>query len=133
MTKPPNRWKTSFIILAIVTLLTIGYIALNLLDDSATLDMIRDHDNRVETALAVLRHAMPAALQICWPVSQSDVLFMLQKQNPNIAIVSSPTKIELDEIRLRFSTNNTLERIEQTDDYGLSATNAVAGRDALKE
>lgn len=132
MTKQPNRWKTAFVILAVVALVTIGWLTIRLLDQSATLSMVDDHCGRVEEALAVLRTAMPAALHSSGRVSQADVLSILQKQNPSAHKVSGASKIEMDQIRFCFAPDGSLDRIEQTDDYGTSASDSPTNRDTVR-
>jgi hypothetical protein len=131
MTTQPNRWKIAFAVLAIAALCTIGYMAIQLFDQSATLSMLRDHSTRTKAALSALRTAMPAALQISGRVSQNDILTILQKQNPGAQIVSGQSTIEMDEIRFCFAPDGSLNRIEQTDDYGTSASDSPSNRPTI--
>src|SRR3954470_18150372 len=130
MSTSPNRWKIAFVILAIASVCTIGYLALQLFDQSATLGMLRDGFTRREAALSVLRKSIPDMLRAGRP-SQQDMLAILQKHNQGAPITSSPSAIEMDLIRFRFTTDGSLERIEQTDDYGFPASSMPTNRSTI--
>jgi hypothetical protein len=133
MKTPPNRLKIAFVVLVISEFCTIGYFAIQLFDQSATLDMLRDHDKRIEAALSTLRTAMPEALRISGRASQNDILTILQKHYPTARIVSRPSTIEMDEIRFCFALDGSLDRIERTDDYGTSASDSPTNRDTIHQ
>jgi hypothetical protein len=132
MTTYLNRWKIAFFVLAFVAFITIGYLALSLFDQSMTLSLVDEHCGRVDTALSVFRAAMPAALHSSGRVSQADLLAILQKQNPSAPIVSGASKIEMDQIRFCFAPDGSLDRIEQTDDYGTRASDSPTNRDTVR-
>lgn len=132
MTTQPNCWKTGFVVLAVVGLITIGFLVIRLVDQSMTLSMVDDHCGRVEEALSALRTAMPTALHSSGRVSQADMLAILQKQNPGAHIVSGAAKIEMDQIRFCFAPDGSLDRIEQTDDYGTTASDSPTNRDTVR-
>jgi len=132
MNTQPNRWKIAFVALAVVGLITISCLVMRLFDQSMTLSMVDDHCGRVEAALSVLRGAMPAALHGSGRVSQADTLAILQKQNPSANIISEPSKIEMDQIRFCFASDGSLDRIEQTDDYGTKVSDSPTNRDTVR-
>jgi hypothetical protein len=132
MTTQPNRWKIAFVALAVVAFITIGFLSMRLFDQSMTLNLVSDHCNRVEAALSVLRSAMPATPQTTGRVSRAGILAILQKQNPNSHIVSAPSKIEMDQIRFSFASDGSLDRIDQTDDYGTKASDSPTNREAIR-
>jgi hypothetical protein len=126
-----DRWKLAFAMLAVGSICAIGYLGIHLFDNSATLGMLRDHDQRTEAALSVLRAAMPEAWRMSGRSSQSEMLAILQKQNPAARIVTNPTTIEMDQIRFCFSSNGLLDRIERTDDYGTTDGDLPSNRPAI--
>ena len=128
---PPNRWKIAFVVLLIGEFCAIGYLAVSLFDQSATLNMLRDHDKRIEAALSTLRTTMPAALRISGRVSQKDIFAILQKHYPAAHVVSGTSTIEMDEIRFCFASDGSLDRIERTDDYGTSVSDSPTNRDTI--
>jgi len=136
MNTPPNRWKIAFAVIAnvfavvvVVTFCIIVYMGLQLFDQSATLD--RDHDRRIEAALSVLRSAMPEAMRIPGKPSKNDIFAILKKHYPSAHIVSSSSTIEMDEIRFCFSQDGSLDRIEETDDYGTRDSDSPTNRDTI--
>jgi hypothetical protein len=132
MSTPPNRWKIAFVVLAIAAVCTIGYLVLQLFDQSATLGMLRDGFGRREAALSVLRKSIPDLLRAGHP-SQQDTLAILQKHDQGAPITSSASAIEMDLMRFRFAPDSSLDRIEQTDDYGFRASGTPANRPTIPE
>jgi hypothetical protein len=133
MSTQPNRWKIGFIVLAIVAICVIGYLALQLFDQSATLSMVSDGLERRERALSVLRKSIPDLLRLSGRPSQKDVLVVLEKHNQGAPITSSASAIELDLMRFRFAPDGSLERIEATDDYGFPASATPTNRPIIPE
>lgn len=132
MSTSPNRWKIAFVILAIVAVCAIGYLALRLFDQSATLGMLSDGITRREAALSVLRKSIPDMLRAGRP-SQRDMLAILQKHNQGAPITSSASAIEMDLMSFRFAPDGSLDRIEQTDDYGFPDGSAPTNRPTISE
>jgi hypothetical protein len=132
MSTHPNRWKIAFIVLAIASVCTIGCLALQLFDQSATLSMLRDGFGRRETALSVLRKSIPDMLRAGRP-SQQDMLAILQKHNQGAPIALSALAIEMDLMRFRFAPDGSLDLIEQTDDYGFRAGDTPTNRPTIPE
>lgn len=132
MSTQTNRWKIAFIVLAVAAVCTIGYLALQLFDQSATLSMLRDGFGRREAALSVLRKSIPDMLRAGRP-SQQDMLAILQKHNQGAPITSSASAIEMDLVRFRFAPDGSLDRIEQTDDYGFPASSTPTNRPTIPE
>lgn len=132
MSTQPNRWKSAFIVLAVAAVCVIGYLALRLFDQSATLGMLRDGFERREAALSVLRKSIPDLLRAGRP-SQQDMLAILQKHNQGAPITSSASAIEMDLMRFRFAPDGSLDRIEQTDDYGFRASDTPTNRPTISE
>jgi hypothetical protein len=132
MSTQPNHWKIAFIVLAIASVCTIGYLGLQLLDQSATLGMLRDGFERREAALSVLRKSIPDMLRASRP-SQQDMLAIFQKHNQGAPITSSASAIEMDLMRLRFAPDGSLDRIERTDGYGFPASATPTNRPSIPE
>jgi len=132
MSRPPNRWKIAFIVLAIIAVCTIGYLALQLFDQSATLGMLRDGFGRREAALSVLRKSIPDLLRAGRP-SQKDMLAILQKHNQGAPVTSSASTIEIDLMRFCFAPDGSLDRIERTDDYGFPPSATPTNRPTIPE
>lgn len=132
MNTQPNRWKTAFIILAVVSVCVVGYLAVKLLDESATLSMLRDGFRRREAALSVLRKSIPDMQRAGRP-SQQEVLAILQKHSQGAPITSTASTIEMDLMRFRFAADGSLDRIEQTDDYGFRASDPPTNRPTIPE
>ena len=131
MNKPPNRWKIGFIVLAVVAGCVIGYLTIQLLDQSMTLAMLRDGFQRREDALALLRKSIPDMLRVNHP-SQQNLLAIIQKHNHGAPVVSSQSTIEIDQMRFCFAADGSLDRIEQTDDYGTRATDTPTNRPTIQ-
>jgi len=131
MTPQTNGWKTAFIALALATIGTGVYLALRLLDNSATTSAYKDHCTRIEAAFSLLCVALPDALRSPKHGSQQEFLSSLQKHNRGGPIVSGQTNIEMDQVRFLFAPDGSLDRIERTDDYGTSATNSPMNRPAI--
>jgi hypothetical protein len=121
VTTQANRWKTAFFILLLGALCAIGYLALQLFDQSATLSLIRDHSQRMDAALSVLCAALPDASQSRIALSQEALLAILRKRNPGVRFTVNQSVIEMDQIRFCFAADGSLDRIERTDDYGTRA------------
>jgi hypothetical protein len=132
MNTQPNRWKTAFIILALVALCVVGYLALLLFDQSATLGLLRDGFQRHEAALSVLRKSIPDMLRAGRP-SQQEMLAILRKHNEGASITSSTSAIEMDLLKFRFAPDGSLDRIEQTDDYGFRASDKPTNRPTIPD
>ena len=132
MSTQPNRWKTAFIILAVVAVCAVGYLALQLFDQSATLSMLRDGFGRREAALSVLRKSIPDMVRAGRP-SQQDVLAILQKHGQGAPITSTASTIEMDLMRFQFAADGSLDGIEQTDDYGFRASDTPTNRPTIPE
>jgi hypothetical protein len=132
MSTPPNPWKTAFIILAVVALCAVAYLALRLFGQSATLDQLRDGFTRREAALSMLRKSLPDLLRSGHP-SQQEILAILQKHNQGAPMTSSASAIEMDLLRFRFAPDGSLDRIEQTDDYGFRASDTPANRPTIPD
>lgn len=130
MSTQSNRWKIAFIVLAIASVFTIGYLALQLFDQSATLSMLRDGFGRREAALSVLRRSIPDLLRASHP-SQQDMLAILQKHNQGAPITSSASAIAMDLMRFQFAPDGSLDSIEQTDDYGFRASDTPTNRPTM--
>lgn len=131
MNRPPNPWKIGFVILAVVAGGVIGYMALQILEQSATIGPLRDGFRRREDALAVLRKSIPDMLRAGHP-TQQEILAIIQKHNHDAPIVSSQSAIEIDQMRFCFAADGSLDRIEQTDDYGTLATDIPTNRAAIQ-
>lgn len=132
MSTPPNRWKIAFFVLAIVSVCTIGYLALQLFDQSATLSMLRDGFGRREAALSVLRKSIPDMVRAA-RLSQQEMLAILQKHNQGAPITSNGSAIEMDLMRFSFAPDGSLDQIEQTDDYGFRASDTPLNRPTIPE
>jgi hypothetical protein len=132
MSTQSNHWKTAFIVLAGVTVVVIGYLALQLFDQSATLSGLRDGFDRREAALSVLRKSLPDLLRTDHP-SQQDTLAILQKYNQGAPITSRASSIEMDLMRFQFAPDGSLDRIEQTDDYGFPAGSTPTNRPTIPD
>jgi hypothetical protein len=132
MTTQPKCWRNAFFLLAVVAICLIGYLTLRLLDQSATLDYLRDGYQRGENALSVLRTTMPEALQGSKHDSQDGILAILRKNNPGSPIVVGKSTIDMDQIRFCFASDGSLERIDQTDDYGTLASDQPTNRDVIR-
>jgi len=132
MSTSSNRWKTAFIVLAIASSCTMSYLALRLSDQSDTLRMLRDGFGRREAALAVLRNSIPDMLRAGHP-TQQDMLAILQKHNHGAPVTSSASAIEMDLMRFCFAPDGSLDRIEQTDDYGFRASDTPTNRPTIPE
>lgn len=132
MSTQPNRWKIAFLMLAIVAVCAIAYLSLRLFDQSATLSMVSDGCDRREAALSVLCKSIPDMLRAGRP-SQQDMLAILQKHNQGAPITSSASAIEMDLMRFRFAPDGSLDRIEQTDDYGFRASDTPTNRPTIPE
>ena len=123
-----NRWKIAFVILAAVSFCVIGFLALQLFDQSATLSMVSDGYKRRETTLSVLRKSIPELLRFSGHASQGDILVILQKHSPGTPIASGQLMIEMDQMRFCFASDGSLDRIEHTDDYGTRAGDIPTNR-----
>jgi hypothetical protein len=132
MSTQPNRWKSAFIVLVVGAVCVIGYLALRLFDQSATLGMLRDGFERREAAISVLRKSLPDLLRAGRP-SQQDTLAILQKHSQGVPITSTASTIEMDLMRFRFAADGSLDRIEQTDDYGFRASDTPTNRPTIPE
>ena len=119
-------------VLAMAAVCTIGYLAFQLFDQSATLGMLRDGFGRREAALSVLRRSIPDMLRAGRP-SQQDMLVILQKHNQGTPISSSASAIEMDLMKFSFASDGSLDRIEQTEDYGFPARSTPTNRPIIPE
>ena len=127
----PNQSRIAFITLAIGTACLLGYLGLCLLDQSATLSMLRDHDQRTERALSVLCTTMPDVFRIEGGTTQTNVLSILRKRMPETHIVTRRSTIEIDQIRFCFDSDGSLRRIDRTDDYGTAADSPPSNRPSI--
>jgi hypothetical protein len=132
MSTQPNRWKSAFMVLAVAAVCVIGYLALWLFDQSATLGMLRDGFERRDAALSVLRKSLPDLLRAGHP-SQHVILAVLQKQSQGAPITSSASAIEMDLLRFHFAPDGSLDRIEQTDSYGFRASDMPTNRPTIPD
>ena len=119
--------------LAVAAVCMIGYLALRLFDQSVTLNMVSDGFDRRDRALSLLRKSVPDLLRLPGRLSQKDVLAILQKHNQGAPITSSASAIEIDLMRFSFSPDGSLDRIEQTDDYGFRASDTPMNRPTIPE
>lgn len=94
--------------------------------------MMSDGFQRREAALSVLRKSIPELLELPQPASQTNILAVLQKHNLGAPVVSGQMTIEMDQMRFCFTTNGLIERIEETDDYGTSASDVASNRPAFR-
>jgi hypothetical protein len=133
MSIQPNRWKIAFFVLAVAAVCTIGYLALQLFDQSATLSLVSDGFERRESALSLIRKSVPDLLRLSGRPSQKDVLVILQKHNQGAPITSSASAIEIDLMRFCFAPDGSLDRIERTDDYGFPASGTPTNRPTIPE
>jgi hypothetical protein len=131
MNTSQNHWKLGFVVLAVVAGGLIGYLVLQLLDQSMTLGMLRDGFRRREDALTLLRKSIPDMVRANHP-SQQETLAIIQKHNHGAPVVSRPSTIEMDQMRFCFAADGSLDRIEQTDDYGTRATDTPTNRPTIQ-
>jgi hypothetical protein len=132
MSTPRNRWKSAFIVLTVAAVCTIGYMALQLFDQSATLGMLRDGLERREAALSTLRKSLPDLLRASRP-SQEDMVVIIKRHNQGAPITSSASVIEMDLMRFCFAPDGSLDRIERTDDYGFRPSDTPTNRPTIPE
>ena len=109
MPNPRNRWRSAFVVLLAIWVITVGVLGYEIVDQAVTITYGRVSYDEMEHSIAVMKRLTPA---IQGRNQRLAFLELLRDQNPKGFIVTTDSTVEMDGLVFEFAGNGQLTKVK---------------------
>ena len=103
-----NRWKIAFFVMLGVSLLSVGYLAIEVVDQGITYTYASVSYEETQRSLAMMERLLPT---LEGHARRAQLIELVRDQNPKAFIMATDSTIDVDGVVFHFTTDGRLRSV----------------------